>query len=242
MYRVWTGCTQPGARTPGEGKEGNKLNKLKRGLSWLLKGNIKPINCVIITGAAAFLAFGLYQVHALSGVTEGGILGLTLLLEHWFHISPAVSGLFLNACCYLMAWRLLGKEFLVYSSISAMAFSIAYKIYEQFEPLWPQLRDMPLLAALAGAVFVGVGAGLCVRCGGATGGDDALAMSISHVLKVRIDLVYLLSDVVVLILSVTYIPLTRIGYSLLTVILSGQLIGLIQRAGQEKKEAIHAGK
>ena len=32
----------------------------------------------------------------------------------------------------------------------------------------------------------------------------------------------------VLLLSLTYIPLRRIAYSLLTVILSGQLIGLIQ--------------
>ena len=30
-------------------------------------------------------------------------------------------------------------------------------------------------------------------------------------------------------LSLTYIPVRRIGYSLLTVVLSGQLIGLIQR-------------
>lgn len=41
---------------------------------------------------SAFLAFGLYNVHALSGVTEGGVLGLTLLLDRWFSISPSVSG------------------------------------------------------------------------------------------------------------------------------------------------------
>ena len=34
---------------------------------------------------------------------------------------------------------------------------------------------------------------------------------------------------IVLGLSLTYIPVRRIGYSLLTVILSGQLIGLMQR-------------
>ena len=38
-----------------------------------------------------------------------------------------------------------------------------------------------------------------------------------------------LSDLIVLGLSLTYIPVRRIGYSLLTVILSGQLIGLMQR-------------
>ena len=88
---------------------------------------------------------------------------------------------------------------------------------------------MPLLAALLGAVFVGVGAGLCVRIGGAPGGDDALAMSISQATGWKIQWVYLMADLVVLGLSLTYIPLKRIGYSLLTVVLSGQLIGLVQK-------------
>ena len=78
-----------------------------------------------------------------------------------------------------------------------------------------------------GAVFVGVGVGVCVRVGGAPGGDDALAMSISHLTKWKIQWVYLLSDFVVLALSLSYIPLKRIGFSVLTVILSGQLIGFL---------------
>ena len=96
---------------------------------------------------------------------------------------------------------------------------------------------MPLLASVAGALFVGIGAGLCVRGGGATGGDDALAMSISELLHVKIQSVYLVSDIVVLLLSLTYIPFRRIAYSLLTVILSGQLIGIVQSFGKNKNKA-----
>ncbi|KIO65164.1 hypothetical protein B4065_1109 [Caldibacillus thermoamylovorans] len=33
------------------------------------------------------------------------------------------------------------------------------------DPLWPGLVDLPLLAAILGAIFVGVGSGLCVRFG-----------------------------------------------------------------------------
>lgn len=71
---------------------------------------------------SAFLAFGLYNVHALSGVTEGGVLGLTLLLDHWFSISPSVSGAILNVLCYAMGWKLLGRRFLAYSFISTASF------------------------------------------------------------------------------------------------------------------------
>ena len=86
---------------------------------------------------------------------------------------------------------------------------------------------------MIGAVFVGVGAGLSVRAGGAPGGDDALAMSLSRILKWDIQWVYLFSDLVVLALSATYIPWQKLGYSLLTVLLSGQIIGWVQKIGRK---------
>jgi len=191
-----------------------------------------------LVASSAFLAFGLYHIHSMSGVTEGGLLGLNLLLEHWFHISPSVTNFVVSALCYFIGWRTLGKGFILRSVIAMCSFSVSYKIIEQFDPLWPELYQLPLLAALLGAVFVGVGTGISVRLGGAICGDDALAMSISHLLGCRVERAYLASDLFVLALSTTYIPLRRIGYSLLTVFLSGKIIGIIQRAefGKSKKE------
>jgi len=191
--------------------------------------DIKLKSCIVLILGSSFLAFGLYHVHALSGVTEGGVLGLNLLLEYRFQISPAVTNFVVSTICYLLGWRLLGRVFIIYSAVAAVSFSVAYRILEQFQPLWPQLYDMPLLAAIIGAVFVGVGTGVCVRIGGAICGDDALAMCISHVLHIKVQWAYLITDLTVLGLSMTYIPLRRIGYSLLTVVLSGQIIGLVQK-------------
>lgn len=190
--------------------------------------NITLKNCTITLLGSFILAFGLYHVHSISGVTEGGVLGATLLLEHWTGISPALTGGIMNVLCYVLGWKLLGKEFIAYSALATAGFSGMYKICEQFPHLWPGLADMPLVAALVGALFVGVGAGLCVRVGGAPSGDDALAMSISHATGWKIQWVYLLSDLIVLVMSLSYIPVRRIGYSLFTVLLSGQLIGFVQ--------------
>ena len=195
---------------------------------------IKWKSCGILVISSAFLAFGLYHVHSLSGVTEGGVLGLNLLLEYWFHISPSVTNFVVSMICYLLGWKLLGRVFIIYSAVAAVSFSVSYRIFEQFEPLWPQLYDMPLLAAVIGAVFVGIGTGVCVRVGGAVCGDDALAMCIAHVAHIKVEWAYLITDLIVLGLSITYIPLSRIGYSLLTVILSGQIIGVIQPKSKKK--------
>ena len=189
-------------------------------------------NCFLALLGAAIQAVGVCNIHAYSGVTEGGVLGATLLIQHWLHISPAVSSLVLNAACYLLGWRTLGREFIWYSILAGGGFSVFYALCEPFAPLWPALVTSPLLCAVIGAVFVGVGAGLSVRAGGAPGGDDALAMSLSRILKWDIQWVYLFSDLVVLALSATYIPWQNLGYSLLTVLLSGQIIGWVQKIGR----------
>ncbi len=70
---------------------------------------------------------------------------------------------------------------------------------------------------------------MCVRVGGAPTGDDARAMSLERVLPLDIQWIYLISVLVVLLISLTYIPVSRITDSLLTVVLSGQIIGLKQK-------------
>lgn len=195
---------------------------------------IKPKNCAVILLGCAILAFGLYNVHSISGVTEGGVLGLTLLLDHWFGISPSISSLILNGACYLLGFKLLGLEFIVYSVIGGVSFSAFYAIFERFDPLWPELANMPLAASIVGALFVGIGVGLCVRSNSAPTGDDSLALSLSKLFGIGIQWIYLASDLVVLLASLSYIPLGRIVYSLLTVIISGQIIGFVQKAGTKK--------
>lgn len=190
-------------------------------------------NCLLSLLGSAILAFGLYHVHSFSGVTEGGILGLTLLLQYWLDISPAVSGLVLNLACYAFGWRYLGNLFIFYSLLAGGGFSVFYAFIERFPPLWPSLAAHPLLAGIIGAVFVGVGVGLSVRAGGAPGGDDALAMSLGQIFRQPIERIYLISDLTVLALSMSYLPARNLACSLLSVILSGQLVGVVQRAGRK---------
>lgn len=194
-----------------------------------MKRQISLCACTVAFLSAGFLAFGMYNIHSVAHITEGGVLGAVLLIEHWLHISPALSSLVLNALCYLLGWCTFGKPFVIYSIAAALGYSAFYFLCEQFPPVYPQIAEMPLTASVVGGLFVGVGSGLCVRVGGATSGDDALAMSLSKVSRVPIEWIYLISDLTILALSLSYIPPVRIACSLLTVVLSGQIIGLLQR-------------
>ena len=199
-----------------------------------MKKNLKKV-CTVLLGSAV-QAFGLYNIHAVSGVTEGGILGLTLLLWQWFEISPALSALILNGLCYLFGFFVLGRSFIFLSALSGLGFSVIYRLLEIWPPIYPEIARMPFLAAVLGAVFIGLGVGLCVRVGAAPGGDDALAMSVNRLTGMKLSAFYLISDAIVLALSLSYIPLQRIMWSLLTVVLSGQIIDIVSRIKLKEKK------
>lgn len=194
-------------------------------------------NYLTIMLGAAILAFGIYNVHRQAGITEGGVLGMTLLLDRWFGISPAVGELVMDIICYAVGYKVLGGAFARYSLVATCSFALSYGVYEMFPPLLPDLSAHPLVAAVLGAVFVGVGVGLAVRVGGACGGDDALAMVLAKKLRWPISRCYLSTDLAVLLLSLSYIPLGRIAYSLITVAISSFLIGKVQTVGKKEPAA-----
>lgn len=183
---------------------------------------------LLIVLGAMICSFGIHNIHQRTNITEGGIIGLMLLVEHWLNISPAYITPVLDIACYLLAYKYLGGIFIKISVISTLCVSGFYKFWELFPPMLPDLSEHPLLAAVCGGIFVGIGVGLIIRQGGSSGGDDALALTISHTLRWRLSRSYLFTDVVVLLLSLTYIPVLRIIFSLITVTISSYLIDLVK--------------
>lgn len=182
----------------------------------------------LILLGAAIASFGLYNIHQQSGITEGGVLGTVLLLHHWLGWPASVITPMLDISCYLLALKVLGADFIKWSVASTLCVSGFFRLWECWPPMLPNLSGHPLLAAVLGALFVGIGVGLVVRQGGSSGGDDALALSISRLLRCRVSAAYLFTDLTVLLLSLSYIPFRRIAFSLVTVTISSWLIDLLQ--------------
>ena len=196
------------------------LSRLTDGLS------LRRVALIML--GAMIATFGIHNIHQRTGITEGGVIGLMLLLEQWLGASPAFLTPVLDLSCYLLAFKYLGGRFIKISVVSTLSVSLFYKLWEQLPFLLPDLSAHPLAAAVLGAVFVGVGVGLIVRQGGSSGGDDALALTISKVTRWRLARCYLFTDLVVLGLSLSYIPFRRIAFSLITVTLSSWLIDRVQ--------------
>lgn len=183
-------------------------------------------------------SFGVYNIHRQTGITEGGVLGLILLLNNRFGLSASLLTPLLDILCYALAFKYLGKDFIKVSALSTLSLAGFFKLWEQFPPVLMDLSGYPLVAALAGGVFVGLGTGLIIRQGASSGGDDALALTIHKLTRLRISKAYLATDITVLVLSLTYIPLNRIAFSLVTVTVSSLLVEFIQTIGQKRNTQV----
>lgn len=205
--------------------------KLMYNGSLLKEGEImqKFKHILIVLLGSCILAFGMYNIHDQAKITEGGVLGLILLFQAWLHISPSIIGPVLDGLCYLIGWKVLGNRFLKNAILASCGFSVFYAIFERIGPVFGSFIHIPIVASLLGACFVGVGVGLVVKEGGACGGDDAIALTFSKLLKCRISQVYFVTDLTVLLLSLTYIPFINIFYSLISVMLSSYIIEKIQQ-------------
>lgn len=204
----------------------NDKNQLYR----KLKETLSIRRLFIMLLGTAILSFGLHNIHRQVGITEGGILGMVLFLDHTFQLPPWLMTTILDLACYVLGLRFLGKRFIFLSVIATTGMSVFYRIWESFPPMLPNLTDSPMLAAILGGMFVGIGVGIIVQQGGSSGGDDALALVISQKMKIRMAKAYLFTDLSVLLLSLTYISLDRIIYSLVTVTISSWVIDQIQKA------------
>ena len=159
------------------------------------------------------LAAAFYHIHVQNNLAEGGFIGIALLVQALFHISPSITTLLLDIPLILLGSKILGRQLAFKTIIGATSFSVFYSLMERYSPFQINLSQHLFFAALLGGVLVGFGLGLILRYGGATGGDDILSILISKVSHLSVGKVYFIFDVFVLILSLIYLSWDQVAYT-----------------------------
>lgn len=195
---------------------------LNQKLTWFKLTRAGLINIIL---GSMIMAFTVVNIHIPSQITEGGILGLALLAYKTFGINPSILSPIMDVICIIIGINIFGRLFLRRTLLASLLFALSYKIFSLMGPILPNLYSYPLLAAVVGGIGIGLGCGLVVSQGGASGGDDALALVVANKAKINISYAYLLMDVIVLVMSLTYIPFGRIIFSLITTTVSSVLVG-----------------
>ena len=141
---------------------------------------------VAIAVLGTFLyAVGVNLFTVPAGIYAGGVVGLSqvlrTLLARSFTLPSGVdiAGILyflFNVPVLIMAWRELGRGFLVRTLLCVGASSLFLSLLPA--PAVPILDD-PLAACVVGGILCGFGLGLTLTCGCSTGGLDVIGLCLS---------------------------------------------------------------
>lgn len=192
----------------------------------------------IIAGSAIY-AFGLLYFIIPNELMEGGVTGITVLLNYAFNISPSISTMALNIPLFLVGMKILGKRQSVYTGLGIASLTLFLWLFElvidrgYVVPFHTE-HDY-ILAALYAGVTLGAGLGIVFRFGGTTGGSDIIARIINRKFGFSMGQIILSLDILIIGLSLFFIPLERILYTLVAVFIASKVIDFIQEGAYAAK-------
>ena len=199
--------------------------------------SIRFIDLLMIGIGCAMFAFGLVFFNIANHLADGGISGITLIFRALFHIDPAYSTILINVPLIIIGWRFLGRQSLLYTIYGTGMLSLCLWVWQRV-PLTIALHGDLLLSALGAGIIGGFGSGLLYRYGGTTGGTDIIARIFERFRGVPMGRTLLYLDVVVLLISLVYIDIQHMAYTLIYSYVFARIVNFTQEGAYAARGVI----
>ena len=183
---------------------------------------------LMISIGTGFYGWSLININIPNQLAEGGLSGITLILLALFNWNPAYSNLILNIPLLLIGYRVLGRRSLIYTIWGILTVSFWLFLWQRI-PMPPALHHDMLIAGLLAGIISGIGLGIVFRFGGTSGGTDVIARIIEQKVGIQIGRTMFALDAVVLLMSLIYIDVIHMMYTLIASFVFAQVVGLTQQ-------------
>lgn len=195
------------------------------------------IDFIMITVGTALYAFGFVTINIANRLAEGGIAGITLLLKFLAGVNPAISTILINIPLLIIGYRYLGRRSLIYTIYGTGILSFWIWFWQIAHVSLNVHHDLFIAAILAG-IIGGFGLGLVYRFNGTTGGTDIIARIFEKKKGSPMGQSLFALDFVVLAVSLTYIDLRRMMYTLVASFVLSRVVNFIQDGGYSARGII----
>lgn len=151
---------------------------------------------IFITLGIALYAFGFSAFIFPEGVVIGGLAGIGTIVYFLTGIPVAITQYAINMALLMMAYRIVGKQFVIGTIYGATMISVFVGI---FTPLFEGgFTNEPFMNITIGGVLCGLGVGTAFVHNGSSGGTDIIAAMVSKHSNVSIGRMMLYTDVVII--------------------------------------------
>ncbi len=167
-------------------------------------------------------AFGLEGFLMPSGFIDGGVTGISLMVNGLTGVSLSLLIVVFNLPFLVLAYFAVGKRFALNSILGIVLLATAVALLDI-----PQITDDKILIAAFGGLFLGLGVGLAIRGGAILDGTEILAIYISRNSTLTVGNVILLFNVVIF-LTASYFLSTEVAlYAILTFLAASKTIDFV---------------
>ncbi|ALN78133.1 MULTISPECIES: YitT family protein [Staphylococcus] len=194
-----------------------------------MKRTVRDLILVII-GSFIFAA-GVNAFIIAGDLGEGGVTGLAIILYYAFHISPAWTNFIVNAVLIAVGYKYLSKRSMYLTVFATVLISVFLSLTES----WSVKTDDILVNAVFGGLTVGLGIGVIILAGGTTAGTTILARIANKYLDVSTPYALLFFDFIVVMISLTVIPLDRVLITLISLYIGTKVIDFVIEGLNPKK-------
>jgi len=129
-----------------------------------------------LTLGALIAAFAIECFLVPNNIIDGGIVGISIILNHIFQDWRLGWFIFLlNIPFVLLAFNKIGKKFVLQTIYAVIALSLGVNYFHNFETI----TDQPILIIVFGGILLGIGVGLVLKNGGSMDGTEILSVVLS---------------------------------------------------------------
>jgi uncharacterized membrane-anchored protein YitT (DUF2179 family) len=182
---------------------------------------------IIILGVIS-AGFGLKGFLMPNGLIDGGVTGISLLINKESHISLSILILILNIPFLLLGFRQISMGFCLKSigSITALAIVVAIIPY-------PIITNDKILVAVFGGFFLGAGIGMVIRGGAVIDGTEVLAIYLSRKASLTVGDFILIFNIIIFSVAAYLLTIEVALYSILIYLAASKTVDFILEGIEE---------
>jgi uncharacterized membrane-anchored protein YitT (DUF2179 family) len=179
-------------------------------------------NSVFILLGVLSAGFGLKGFLLPNAFIDGGITGISLIVNHVTEISISVLIVALNIPFIIMAFSTVSRNFAINSMISIVLLSVAILVIP-----YPVVTDDNLLVAAFGGFFLGLGIGLAIRGGAVLDGTEILAVFINRKSSLTVGNVILIFNLIIFSTGAYFLSVETALYAILTYFAASRTVDFV---------------
>ncbi len=166
--------------------------------------------------------FGLNGFLLPNQFIDGGVTGVSLLLQVFSNISLGLLLIIVNLPFVILGARTISTVFAVKSIVAITALAIVV----HFVP-YPIITEDKLLIAFFGGFFLGLGIGMAMRGGGVIDGTEVLAIYLSRKWHMTVGDIILLINVIIFSVGAYLLSMEIALYAILTYLVASKTVNYI---------------